>query len=273
MNLEELRNKYKVNVDSLKGDSDEENFNKAEKLAPGKNRVRIVAFDDGSVLEKVDVHMNLGDPFLCPKKHGGGFCPSCDFGWEEYNRNGKVHTKDAKGNDISKNFLSQRKFIFRGVLRSKEESDIKKYGYPRLRWFDMSQTLGDIIIKFCADQEEHGDITDIIEGKDFILEKDEEKAKNRQQSVSASLAGKNTPVITFNVNDPKFVEMFQQMMENAPRLEDRFAIKTADEIREMLAAYKERSKKKSSNEDFSNTSKDFDVAQSSLEDDEFQKMF
>lgn len=271
--LEQIRNKLKFKIETLSGNEEEvgskENFNKSYKLDDGKNKYRLVAYEDGSIVKKLPVHMNLGVPFLCPKKLHNEYCPSCDFGWAEYKRNGNKHTQDELGRDISKAYLSQDKFIFRGIFRSKEESDFKEFGHPMLRWYDASPTLAKEILKYCSDVAEYGDVTDLIDGIDLILTRDPEKAKNRQQSVTADLARKNSPVLSLNVDDPNFVSCLESMLAKAPKLEDRFFVKNADEISQLMkdALLREKTKQKAETEDFGETSSNFKDAFASLEDD------
>lgn len=280
VSLETLRNKLKFNQETLKDNEEtKENFNKAVKLEDGKNKFRLVTFDDGSVVKRMHVHMNLGIPFLCPKKHGGEYCPSCDFGWVEYNKNGKKHTKDDKNNDVSKAFLSQEKFVFRGILRSKEEADFKTFGHPMLRWYDASPTLAKQILAFCTEQEQYGDVTDIVDGTDLILTKDADKAKLRQQSVTCDLDRKarglqaSTPVISLSTDDSNFISVIEKMIAAAPKLEDRFAIKTAEEIDELMKKARDTAKVREEESGFTDTSTAFAEAEEELENVELDKLF
>jgi len=276
LDIESIRNKYKFNAETLHvAEEAGENFNKAIKLVNGKNKFRLVPFEDGTIVKRVHVHMNLGLPFLCPKKHGGEYCPSCDFGWLEYNNNGKQHTKTDKGFDISKAFLSQEKYVFRGILRAVEESDFKEFGHPMLRWYDASPTLAKDMIKYCSDPREYGEVSDIIDGTDLILTKDDAKAAARLQSVSADLARKSSPAVSLEMNDPNMVSVLDAMFANAPSFKERFAIKTAQEIDDLMKTAASRARRSERPEEgaattgsvgFDDTSDDFDKAQASLDD-------
>lgn len=288
-NLEQLKNKFKVNKEKTAesiGSETKENFLKSYKLENGKNKARIVPFEDGSIVKKVSVHMNLGIPFLCPKKHNNTECPTCEFGWELYNKAGKKHTKDEKGNDISKAFLSQDKYVFQMVFRAKEEADIKEYGFPHIRFYDASATLATKLIGYFDATDDDGEelnVGDIISGYDVILTKDDVKAKQRQQSVDSELARKPSPVISvIPTTSEIFVPAVEKMFEHAPNLQERFKVKTAEEIKELMLKYKNKASNSSSEEDneasdnsaFKHTSRDFEEAIEAVESEEtLENMF
>jgi hypothetical protein len=238
---------------------EEEDFRKSYKLEDGDTFFRIIPFDDGSVIMKTDVHMNLGAPFLCPNKLDRSVeCPECKLGWDIYNNNGKKHTDD------SKNYLSQEKWFIRGIVRAKEKEDIEKYGHPVIRFIDFTPTVGKVIASYFtkAEVEEWGNICDFTLGRDLKIKKDGEKAKLRQASLSIERAPSQKPLFTgVKVGTPEFKNYFVQMFEKALNPNDRFASKTPLEILDLLDRHLAKLKK-------TNTSKTDDVETSSKFEDE-----
>lgn len=273
--LEELRNKFKYNPEMVvvtdkkkeAKDNGEEDFRRAYVLEGGLNKFRPVVFDDGALIKELEVHMNLGVPFICPKIYKEK-CDSCDFGWKLYNENGKKHT------DESKNYLKQSKWIIRGIARAKEESDIEKYGHPMLRFLDLSPSNGKTIQGMNSPEniEEFGDLTDLLAGRDLLLTKDLEKAKLKQASLTIERGGKDTPVFSkVKPKDEAFEDMLNKMFDNAPKIEDRFGRKTEEEVMELMEAHLKKLQKnlaESNDKDFKADSKDFESAASSLDDSE-----
>ncbi len=274
--LEELKNRFKFNPETIKPDdkksNDEEDFRKSYKLENGLNKFRAICFDDQSIIQELEVHMNLGIPFLCPhsvdktKK-----CPSCDFGWKLYNENGKKHT------DESRNYLKQSKWVIRGIARAKEKEDIEKYGYPVLRFVDFSPTNGKEIQAMCLPEkiEEFGDISDLFSGRDLLITKDEAKAKLRQASVKIERGGKDCPVLsTIGSNSSQFEEVLVKMFDNAPKIEDRFEVKEEEEILELLESHLRKLSKnlssstKDDESDFEKEAPGFSAAANSLSSDQ-----
>lgn len=265
--LQELKNKYKFNPETVKTESKyEEDFRRSFKLENGLNKFRPVCFDDGSLVVEMEVHMNLGVPFVCPSTFDKTIkCPSCEFGWRLYNENGKKHT------DESKNYLKQSKWTIRGISRAKEKEDIEKYGHPVLRFLDFSPTNGKSIqdMNSPAKIEEYGDLTDLETGRDLLLTKDEAKAKMRQSSVEIERGGKDTPVFsTVKLNDPLFEDMLVKMFDSAPKLEDRFERREREEILELLESHQRKLLKNSQDEGFSAGSSEFRDAQNALKGEE-----
>lgn len=271
--LEALKNRFKFNAEKAQADAsggseeNEENFKKAYKLVNGRNNFRPIAFEDGLLVHKAWVHMNLGEPFLCPNKLDKNHeCPDCAFGWELYNANGKKHTDD------SKNYLAQEKYIIQGIVRAKEQEDIAKYGYPKVRFIDLSPTNGKTIEGYASDDDlkEFGDISDFDTGRDINLKKDDEKAKARQLSVEITRAGKESPILsTLKPSDPKYSEMLFATLDNMIDIRDRFALKSKNQILEMMNNLKQRLAKKANTQ---TTSPDFEEAVSNLKNSEMDEL-
>lgn len=271
--LEELRNRFKYNPemivkDDKKKKEGDEDLRRGYKLEDGLNKYRPVVFDDGALIKELEVHMNLGVPFVCPKTYGER-CHSCDFGWKLYKENGNQHT------DESRNYLKQSKWVMRGIVRSKEESDIEKYGHPVLRFIDFSPTNGKTIQNMNSPEniEEFGDLTDLISGRDLLLTKDKEKAKLKQASVTIERGGKDTPV--FSKVKPKdevaFEDMLNKMFDNATKLEERFTRKTEEEVMELMENHLKKLQKSLVDEEgssFRSNSEEYELAASSLNEDD-----
>lgn len=268
--FDQLMNKVKFNPDTAKqlayasGEAEpDEDLRRSYKLKSGDNLFRIIPFEDGSVIKVVWVHMNLGVPFLCPSKiDKSEKCPECDFGWEMYNRNNKKHTDD------SRNFLAQEKWFVRGIVRNEEKEDIEKYGYPRLRFLDLSPTNGKTVLSYFDEKnlEEWGDISDLFNGRDLKFKKDEEKAKQRQASVSIERQPTSKPALTsVKTSDPAFKKIIVSMFENGVDHSTRFEKKNYTQILEMMDKFKK--KISASSDSFSEASEEFSKASSSLSKD------
>lgn len=274
--------KFDPTKNNLEEKPEEEDLKKAYKFTDGETLVRLVPFEDGSVIKVVDVHMNLGVPFLCPNKLDRNVdCPSCKLGWDIYNKNGKKHTDD------SKNYLSQEKWFVRGIVRSKEKEDIEKYGHPVLRFMEFTPTVGKKILSYFSDKEieESGDITDFQLGRDLKIKKDEVKAKARQASIEIDRSMSQKPLFTgVKVNSEDFKKYFVLMLEKAVDSQERYSKKSPVEVLELLERHLDRLKKKNkdsstdeeevSKPSFEDESSDFKQKMKSLEEDaetEFKK--
>lgn len=264
---QELLNKNKFNPETVvpKQDQKEEDLRRSYKLVNGPNEFRIIAWDDGSIIKINWVHMNLGVPFLCPNKlDKSEKCPDCEFGWRLYNENKKEHT------DVSRNFLAQEKWTIRGIVRAEEKADVEKYGYPKIRFIDLSKTQGVLIESYFTPPQlkKWGNISDFFTGRDIELNKDEAKAKARQASVGIERSAVQSPVfVDVDPKDPKFEDMFVKMLENAIPNEERFETKTYKEILELMDNFRKKATAKEEKEetaDFSTTSSGFSAASSSL---------
>jgi len=265
--FQELLNKNKFNPESVlpKQDLKEEDLRRSYKLKNGANDWRIIAWDDGSIIQKNWIHMNLGIPFFCPNKlDKTEKCPDCDFGWKLYNDNGKQHTEE------SRNFLAQEKWTIRGIARAEEKEDIEKFGYPRIRFLDLSPTNGATVESYFTPPQikKWGNLSDYFTGRDIELNKDEAKAKARQASTVIERSAVQTPVFAeLDPKDQKFEDMFVKMFENATPNEDRFEKKTYKEILELMENFRRKNsskEEKTETEDFSVTSSGFSAASSSL---------
>lgn len=270
---QELLKKNRFNPESVipKEDVKEEDLRRSYKLKNGLNEFRLIAWDDGSPVLKNWIHMNLGVPFFCPNKlDKTEKCPDCDFGWKLYNDNGKQHTEE------SRNFLAQEKWTIRGIVRAEEKSDIEKFGYPQIRFIDLSPTNGATVESYFAPAQikKWGDLSDYFKGRDIELTKDEAKAKARQASTVIERSAVQTPVFTdVDPEDPKFESMFVRMFEAAIDNSDRFERKTYKEILELMENFRRKNAPKEESlsghpEDFHVTSSGFSAASSSLEQNE-----
>lgn len=274
---QELLLKNKFNPDSVlpkKEEPKEEDFRRSYKLLNGLNEFRLIAWDDnGSIVVKNWIHMNLGIPFFCPNKlDRSERCPDCDFGWKLYNDNGKKHT------DESRNFLAQEKWTIRGIVRSLEESDMEKFGYPKIRFIDLSPTNGATVESYFAPAQikKWGDLSDYFKGRDIELTKDEVKAKARQASTVIERSAVQTPVFAHvELTDPKFEEMFVNMFDNTVDNNDRFERKSYKEILELMETFRQKTARRENHtqtEDFTVTASEFSEASSSLEKNEELEM-
>lgn len=269
---QELLLKNKFNPESVlpKEEVKEEDLRRSYKLKNGANEFRPIAWDDGSPIVKNWIHMNLGVPFFCPNKlDKTEKCPDCDFGWKLYNDNGKQHTEE------SRNFLAQEKWTLRGIVRAEEKEDIEKFGYPRIRFIDLSPTNGATVEGYFAPDQikKWGELTDYFKGRDLELAKDEAKAKARQASIVVTRSPTTSNIFTdVEPSNPKFEEMFVNMFENAIDNGDRFERKTYKEILELMENFRRKNAPKderaSGNEDFSVTASGFSAASASLEQNE-----
>lgn len=268
--FEQLMSRVKFDPDTVKqlavesGQQEpDEDFRRSYKLKNGENVFRIVPFDDGQIIKIFWVHMNLGVPFLCPNKLDKTHkCPDCDFGWKLYNENGKKHTDD------SRNFLAQEKWLVRGIFRAEEEADIKKYGYPKLRFLELSPTNGKIILSYFNKEniEEWGDISDFTNGRDLKIKKDEEKAKARQSSVAIERQPLVKPVFSkVKTGTKEFKEMFVNVFENAVDVDSRYESKTYEQILELMKKFKDKMKSSDGDDSFSHESDEFVKARNSVE--------
>jgi len=259
-----LKNKFNPETIVPKQDQKEEDFRRSFKLKNGPNDFRVIPWDDGSIIQKSWIHMNLGVPFFCPNKlDKSEKCADCDFGWKLYNDNGKKHTEE------SRSFLAQEKWTLRGIFRSEEKEDIAKYGYPKIRFIDMSPTNGTTIESyFTAPQiKKWGNISDFFTGRDIELNKDEAKAKARQTSVTIERSAVQSTIFSnISPQDPSFEDMFVRMFENTLSNEERFEKKSYKEILDLMESYRKKSATKEDTEveDFSVTSTGFSAASASL---------
>ncbi len=260
--FQELLNKNKFNPETVipKEEAKDDDLRRSYKLKNGLNEWRILPWEDGSIIQKIGIHMNLGVPFFCPNKlDKTEKCPDCDFGWKLYNDNGKQHTEE------SRNFLSQEKWVIRGIARSEEKEDIAKYGHPRIRFLDSSPTNGKTVEAYFAPAQikKWGNLSDYSKGRDIELTKDEAKAKARQASTSIERAAIQTSVFTdVEPDDPKFEEMFVKMYETAIPNEARFERKTYKEILELMDNFRRKNSSRNNSSDDSSETEDFSVQSS-----------
>jgi len=259
------KNKFNPSTVEPKQDQKDEDFRRSFKLKNGPNDFRIIPWDDGSIIQKTWIHMNLGVPFFCPNKiDKTEKCPDCDFGWKLYNDNGKKHTEE------SRNFLAQEKWTVRGIFRSEEKEDIAKYGYPKIRFIDLSPTNGATIESyFTAPQiKKWGNISDFFAGRGLELTKDEAKAKLRQASISIERSAVQSCVFSsITPQDSSFEETFVKMFENAIANEDRFEKKSYKDILDLMENFRKKIASKEASEeaeDFTVTSSGFSAASASL---------
>lgn len=229
--------------------SNEEDFRKSYKLDNGPNDFRCVVHDDGSIIEDQWIHTHLGEWFFCPEKlHPDDpkyKCPSCAFGWKMYNKNkelmpGEENRKQWHTQE-SRKWLAQYKGAIRGIFRAKEEEDCKKNGFPMLRFFDLSATNAKAFRAFfnLTDKNEirkwgKDPICDIEKGRDITLIKDKQKALDGQNSVSME---RSPAVSKLFLEVEQTEELIDKMVEAAPKLSERYAIKSIAEIEEMISEY------------------------------------
>ena len=245
----EFKEEKVIELESEKNrNSNEEDFTRSVKLEDGKNDWRHVVFDDGSILVEQWIHTNLGEWFLCPEKlDPNDKCDSCAFGWKLFNANKEAHPEYAHAKpkakswhtDESKKWLAQKKYAMRGIWRTKEAEDIEKYGIPKLRFLDLSETYAKVIKSYYekSERKDWGTICDPYEGRDLAIKKDVKAAAESQASLTIDRKPKASKLFeTLETND----ENIDKMLEVAVDVDKRYARKTGEDVTKMMEEYSKK---------------------------------
>lgn len=253
MGLNKLKVKSEVETNfgqehSKRDKSEEgEDFRAGIKLGDGSNEFRSIVFDDGTRLVELWVHYKLGVPFLCPNKLDPSVeCPSCKFGWSIYNDRKKADPKgDPKSwhTEESRSWLAQQKGCIRGIQRSKEAEDIQKFGFPKVRFLDLSPTNAKIFLGFfeAKEKKKWGDIMDPESGRDLDFKKDAAKAKEKQASVTIERAPVQSSIFSdSDLTQEQIDQLVDKMLQDAIDISKRFEVKSPAEIEEMMEEFKQK---------------------------------
>lgn len=264
MNLQDLLNKTKLNLNQLK--SQESEVEGKRELTPsrwlpdvGSYIVRFLTSDEDHDLKrdmwfrKFDVHFFEKKAFICPKSLGNK-CPLCEYGWGLFaqlkEKNSKLE-KDKKDRSYSP-FLPSQRYVVKLLVRhfedekgeksNFEEVEIKGVGHPVVKLFDLSATAIEDIKKVVFDPE-YGDITNILNGFDFRMDKDKKKQgdKSMQSTISFNVRRNQSPVFSKDIlpvsKEEKFIETYTKMMDSSPRMHERFDNLNNNEIIQLLESH------------------------------------
>jgi hypothetical protein len=261
MNLQDLLNKTKLNLNQLKN-KETETDNKKELLPSrwlpdiGSYFVRFLTSDEDADLKKdmwfrkFDVHFFEKKAFICPKSFGQK-CPLCEHGWNLFGqlkeKNSKLE-KDKKDRSYAP-FLPTQRFVVKLLVRqfedlkgeksNLEEVEFKQLGNPTVRLFDLSASAIEDINKVIFDPE-YGDITNLLEGFDFRLTKDKKKEgdKSMQSTISFTVRRNPSPVFSKELvpvaKEDLFISTYTKMMDSSPRMHERFDTLSISDIISLL---------------------------------------
>jgi hypothetical protein len=263
MNLQDLLNKTKLNLNQLKNkdtETDKKELSPARWLPDvGSYFVRFLTSDEDADLKKdmwfrkFDVHFFEKKAFICPKSFGHK-CPLCEYGWGLFQqlkeKNSKLE-KDKKDRSYAP-FLPTQRYVVKLLVRqfedlkgeklNFEEVELKNVGAPIVRLFDLSATAIEDINKVIFDPE-YGDITNILEGFDFRLTKDKKKEgdKSMQSTISFTVRRNPSPVFSKELlpatKEEKFIETYTKMMDSSPRMQERFDNLSSADIISLLETH------------------------------------
>lgn len=186
-----------------------------------KQKVRIVPYKGDKTFPVIEVQMHKYDTF---KK----FIPTL-------NNFGEVDP-----------ILKFRKAVYDDVTSTKEEKDYMKNLSPRVsnfvqvivrgeeelgvRLWDLNKTNLETVLAILGQEEEYGDITDIVEGRDLTIDgytAMNEKSKKTYTAVTITVAGKTSPLAA----DKKLVEKWLTDQYEPVEQYKRY---TADELKKLL---------------------------------------
>ena len=155
VNIDELRKKYNQ-LNRVPSEANSEFLKKFLMMEEGITAVRVLPWKDDSAefYAETAIHRIDGRNHHCPKVKGDP-CPLCEFGWEMWN------TKETDKQEIARQVRAHKRFYLNAVERETGEVKILSMG---IKLFSK--------ILDCFFDEDYGDITNLKEGHDFKIVKD-----------------------------------------------------------------------------------------------------
>lgn len=204
----------------------EDGKNTTWKPLPGTNTIRIFPYRHGKTpFTEVYMHYLGGKngTILCPKStFGENDCPICDF------------VKSLYSTGLEEDKIKASKFkakprIFIPVIYREE---IAKGFEPKVRFWEVSKTVYDSIIKYCLN-EDYGDIADPNEGNDLIVTFTEKNAQYQFGKTEILPRAKKTKVL-------EDMSLAKKLYEECPDVFSLAKLKkpTTDEIIARLEEFK-----------------------------------
>ena len=192
----------------------------------GNQTIRIVPTPDGDPFKDYYFHYNLGPNskggLLCPNKNHGDACPICDFKddlWKEFNE-----TQDPDIMKKAKDLTPRQRFFSPVLVRGEEESGIRIWGYGK----EAYTSLLNLVLN-----PEYGDITDIDDGTDLNLTYGKPPGANFPKT-TLTPRRRTSPLCDEAVGGDSECN---RLLENIPKFDNLFQVKTADEVQAALDDY------------------------------------
>lgn len=183
----------------------------------GEQTIRIVPTKDGDPFKDFWFHYDIGENsgFLCPKKNFGDDCAACSF----------ASTLFKEGTDdsviMAKKLLPRQRFFSPVLVRGEEKEGVRIWGYGKMAY----ESLLNLVLN-----PEYGDITDIEEGTDLVL--------NYGKPAGASFPQtKLTPRRRNSVLCDEKIADCTELLESIPDILTLFERKTSEEVGTILDEY------------------------------------
>lgn len=189
----------------------------------GDNHIRIVPTADGDPFKEYWFHYNVGKNagFLCPKKNFNKPCPCCDFAWHIMGE--AKASNDTEALKLAKSLLPRQRFFSPVLVRGEEDKQVKIWGYGKMAY----ENLLNLVLN-----PDYGDITDIAEGTDLVLNYGKPPGASFPQT-KIQPRRRTSPLCEEGVDSPKTKEL----LESIPDIPKLFEEKSADEIETMLDTF------------------------------------
>lgn len=167
------------------------------KLQDGKTTVRILPTEDGDPFKDFHFHYNLQERggALCPKRNFGEACPVCEFVSNLY------QAGDDESKQMASKMVAKQRFFSPVIVRGEEKDGPKVWSYSKTVYQELLNTVLD---------PDFGDITDVDEGRDVLIEYGKEGGKSFP-TTNLRIRPKQTKAAPKGMSDEEFTGLLEKI--------------------------------------------------------------
>jgi len=182
-------------------------------------------FDEGNPFREFYWHYNIaGKNFLCPKYHGEGSCPVCDFAstvWKEFTETGNESYKE-----MFKKLMPKLRAYAPVIVRGEENKGVRVWAISEGAYKQVMKTV-------VSCDEEGIDIIDPKDGLDFKVTAISKKVKKPYGAIEVEAMRKTSPML-------EDMSSLSSVLENCPNIDDEFSPLPIEDVKKALDEYANR---------------------------------